>query len=191
MATVAVVFAPGCEEVEGLTGVDVLRRMGIDTKMVGLEGIKVPGAHGIELTCDERLGDQLLDYDVVAFPGGRGGAEKLRDNDQLMKIMQDRQKAGKWDAAMCAAPIALARYGVLDGHDYTCFPGFDQQIAQDAPTARFHEDITVVDVAGKVITSRGPATALAYAYQIAEVLGYDTQQIKHEMLYDYLAKTMK
>lgn len=188
MATVAVVFAPGCEEVEGLTVVDVLRRMGIDTKMVGLEGMKVPGAHGIELTCDEVLGDQLLDYDVVAFPGGRGGAEKLRDNDQLMKIMQKRQKAGKWDAAMCAAPIALARYGVLNGHDYTCFPGFDQQISKEVPTARFHEDITVVDVAGKVITSRGPATALAYAYQIAEILGYDTKQIKHEMLYDYLAK---
>ena len=45
MATVAVVFAPGCEEVEGLTVVDVLRRMGIDTKMVGLEGMKVPDVH--------------------------------------------------------------------------------------------------------------------------------------------------
>ena len=188
MATVAVGFAPGCEELECLNGEDVLPRRGIEKKMVGLEGLKVPGAHGIELTCDEVLGDQLLDYDVVAFPGGRGGAEKLRDNDQLMKIMQDRQKAGKWDAAMCAAPIALARYGVLDGHDYTCFPGFDQQIAKEVPTARFHEDITVVDVAGKVITSRGPATALAYAYQIAEVLDFDTKQIKHEMLYDYLAK---
>ena len=75
MAKVAVVFAPGCEEIEGLTVVDMLRRLGIETKMVGLEGKEVLGAHDIKLTCDEVMGEQLLDYDLVAFPGGYGGAE--------------------------------------------------------------------------------------------------------------------
>ena len=186
MTKVAVIFAPGCEEVEGLSIVDVLRRMGIETTMVGLEGIKVPGAHGIELTCDQPLDDHLLDYDLVAFPGGRGGAEKLRDNDRLAELMRKRNQEGKWDAAMCAAPIALAKYGLLDGRDYTCFPGINEEVDRLAKDARFKETITVVDEAGKIVTSRGPATALAFAYQIAEVLGYDTKQIKHEMLYDYL-----
>lgn len=186
MTKVAVVFAPGCEEVEGLSIVDVLRRMKIATTMVGLEGVHVPGAHGIELTCDQVMDDRLLDYDVVAFPGGRGGAEKLRDNQQLEQLMQKRNQNSKWDAAMCAAPIALAKYGLLDGRDYTCFPGINEEVDQLAHDAHFKEDITVVDHAGRVITSRGPATALAFAYQIAEVLGYDTKQIKHEMLYDYL-----
>ena len=121
MAKVAVVFAPGCEEVEGLTIVDVLRRMGIETTMVGLEDLHVPGAHGIELTCDEVMSDRLLNYDVVAFPGGRGGAQKLRDNDKLMKLMQKRNAENKWDAAMCAAPIALARYGLLDNQTILAF----------------------------------------------------------------------
>ncbi|MCH3921302.1 DJ-1 family glyoxalase III [Limosilactobacillus sp.] len=186
MAKVAVVFAPGCEEVEGLSIIDVLRRMGIDTTMVGLENLKVPGAHGIELTCDTVMDDSLLDYDVVAFPGGRGGAQKLRDNTKLADLMRERNRQGKWDAAMCAAPIALAKYGLLDGRDYTCFPGINEEVDASAKNAHFKEDITVVDEAGKVITSRGPATALAFAFQIAEVLGYDTKQIKHEMLYDYL-----
>ncbi|WP_047768182.1 MULTISPECIES: DJ-1 family glyoxalase III [Limosilactobacillus] len=186
MSRVAVVFAPGCEEVEGLSVVDVLRRMGVDTTMVGLENKQVPGAHGIELTCDTTLDDHLLDYDIVAFPGGRGGAEKLGANQQLADLMQKRNAAGKWDAAMCAAPTALAKYGLLDGCDYTCFPGFEKQISQVAKNAHFKEDITVVDVGHKIITSRGPATAWAFAYQIAEVLGLDTKQIKHEMLYDYL-----
>ena len=70
MPKVAVVFAPGCEEVEGLTVIDVLRRLGIDAKMVGLEAQEVLGAHNIKLTCDELMGDQLLKYDLVAFPGG-------------------------------------------------------------------------------------------------------------------------
>lgn len=186
MAKVAVVFAPGCEEVEGLSIVDVLRRMGIDTTMVGLEDLHVPGAHGIELTCDQTLDERLLDFDVVAFPGGRGGAQKLRDNEQLATLMKERNQQGKWDAAMCAAPIALAKYGLLDNRNYTCFPGIEKEVNELAHNAHFKEDITVVDEDGKVITSRGPATALAFAYQIAEVLGYDTKQIKHEMLYDYL-----
>lgn len=179
-------FAPGCEEVEGLTIIDVLRRMGIEATMVGLEGIHVPGAHGIDLTCDTVMDDHLLDYDLVAFPGGRGGAQKLRDNDQLMALMKQRNAEGKWNAAMCAAPIALARYGLLNNHNYTCFPGINEEIAKIAPTATFKTDITVVDDDGKIVTSRGPATALAFAYQIAAVLGYKTDKIKHEMLYDYL-----
>lgn len=186
LTKVAVVFAPGCEEVEGLSIIDVLRRMGIEAAMVGLEEIKVPGAHGIELTCDQTVDEHLLDYDLVAFPGGRGGAEKLRDNSRLANLMRQRNQLGKWNAAMCAAPIALAKYGLLDGRDYTCFPGFNEEVDRLAKDAHFKETITVVDPAGKVVTSRGPATALAFAYQIAEVLGYDTKQIKHEMLYDYL-----
>jgi len=104
----------------------------------------------------------------------------------LMKLMQKRNAENKWDAAMCAAPIALARYGLLDNHNYTCFPEINEEITKVAPTANFKENITVVDNDGKIITSRGPATALAFAYQIAEVLGYNTDKIKHEMLYDYL-----
>lgn len=190
MAKVAVVFAPGCEEIEGLTVVDVLRRLGVEAKMVGLESKDVMGAHDIKLSCDEVVGDQLLDYDLVAFPGGMGGSERLRDSEQLKQLMVQRNKEGKWDAAMCAAPIALARYGLLDGHDYTCYPGMEEQIQKEVPSARFHEDITVVDDNAKILTSRGPATALAYAFRIAEVLGVDIKQIKHDMLYDYLAQNI-
>lgn len=156
MAKVAVVFAPGCEEVEGLTIVDVLRRMGIETTMVGLEDLHVPGAHGIELTCDEVMSDRLLNYDVVAFPGGRGGAQKLRDNDKLMKLMQKRNAENKWDAAMCAAPIALARYGLLDNHNYTCFPGINEEIAKVAPTANLKMILRLLIMTEKSLPVVGP-----------------------------------
>lgn len=183
---VAVVFADGCEEVEGLTVVDVLRRLEIPTKMVGLTDRQVMGAHQIALTCDAVVSDDLLSADVVAFPGGREGAERLRDHEQLKAIMVQRQSEGKWNAAMCAAPIAFARYGLFKDADFTCFPGFDQVILSEEPSARFHEDITVVDDQRHLITSRGPATAMAYAFAIAEQLGVDTQDMQHAMLYDYL-----
>ncbi|MEY8441995.1 DJ-1 family glyoxalase III [Lactobacillaceae bacterium 24-114] len=191
MAKVAVVFAPGCEEIEGLTVVDVLRRMEIETKMVGLEAKEVVGAHDIKIICDDVISEGLLDYDLVAFPGGWGAAEKLRDSKELENIMVKRSAEGKWNAAMCAAPIAFSRYGLLINRDYTCYPGIEKQIEKESPTARFHEDITVIDNDGKILTSRGPATAWAYAFAIAEALGYDTTEIKHDLLYDYLAQNIK
>ncbi|WP_297820531.1 DJ-1 family glyoxalase III [uncultured Lactobacillus sp.] len=187
MTKVAVVFADGCEEVEGLSVVDVLRRLNIECDMVGLDKLKINGDHKIILTCDKVVDDSLLDYDLVAFPGGKTGATNLRDNEKLAKLMIERHKQGKWDAAMCAAPIALGRYGVLKDSNFTCYPGFEKEILQDCPSANFKTDITVTDNEHKIITSRGPATAWAYAYAIAQALGVDTQALKAGMLYDYLA----
>lgn len=191
MKKVAVVFADGCEEVEGLSVVDVLRRLNIKTEMVGLTSQQIMGDHQILLTCDKVLDDSLLDYDLVAFPGGKIGAENLRDHKELEKLMVTRYEAGKWNAAMCAAPIAFAHYGLLNGADYTCYPGFDEQTKQVAPTGKFKETITVTDHKNKLITSRGPATAWAYAYAIAEALGVETKQLQQGMLYNYLADNIQ
>ena len=187
MTKVAVVFADGCEEVEGLSIVDVLRRLKIDTDMVGLTSLNVMGDHGITLTCDRVVDDTLLSYDLVAFPGGMAGSTRLRDHQQLRDLMVQRHEAGKWVAAMCAAPRALARYGVLADTDYTVYPGLDRETKADAPTGHFKEALTVTDHAHKVLTSRGPATAWAFAYAIAEALGRDTKALQNAMLYDYLA----
>ena len=91
---------------------------------------------------------------------------------------------------MCAAPIALGHYGLLEGANYTCYPGFEKEIEKECPNGHFSTDITVVDKEHKVITSRGPATAWAYAYTIAQTLGYDTKELEKAMLYDYLAKNI-
>lgn len=191
MKQVAVIFANGCEEVEGLSVVDVLRRLSIPTVMVGLTSKQITGDHQIQLICDQVVDDNLINYDLVAFPGGKIGAENLRDNKKLRKLMVKRYEEGKWNASMCAAPIAFARYGILDNADYTCYPGFDKQTKQDAPTGNFKETITVTDNKHKIITSRGPATAWAYAYAIAEALGVETKQLKQGMLYNYLADNIQ
>lgn len=188
MPTVAVVFADGCEEVEGLSIVDVLRRLNIKTDMVGLDKLTIMGAHQIKLTCDKVLDDSLADYDLVALPGGSVGAENLRDSEQLKKLMVQRNEESKWNAAMCAAPIALARFGLLANSNYTSYPGIDQTTKAEAPTGIYHDKITVVDPQRKIITSRGPATAWAFAYEIAEAVGVDTSELKKAMLYDYLAE---
>lgn len=182
----AVILAPGCEEIEALSVVDVLRRLNVKCDMVGLFETKVDGDHVILLTCDKTVDESLLDYDLVAFPGGLKGAQNLRDSSKLEKLMVKRQKDGKWNAAMCAAPMAFARYGLLDGAKYTMYPGMNDDISSEVDNGSFKEDVVVIDEEKHLVTSRGPATALAYAYAIAEVLGIDTKAIKHGMLYDFL-----
>lgn len=191
MVKVAVIFADGCEEVEGLSIVDVLRRLNVECDLVGLTQKQVDGNNHIQLTCDKTVDDSLLDYDLVAFPGGMTGSANLRDNAQLKDLMLKRHQAGKWDAAMCAAPRALARYGVLADANFTCYPGIEKECLADQANAHFSEKITVTDAAHKVITSRGPATAWAFAFAIAEALGIDTAALKKGMLYDYLAHNIQ
>ena len=191
MPKVAVVFADGCEEVEGLSVVDVLRRLNVECDMVGLDKIDIMGDHKIKLTCDKVVDDSLLDYDLVAFPGGMDGSANLRDNEKLADLMAKRHEEGKWDAAMCAAPRALAKYGVLKDADFTCYPGIEEECSKYDPSAKFSERITVTDKEHKVLTSRGPATAWAFSYAIAEALGIDTKALKHGMLYDYLADNIQ
>ncbi|QLL70685.1 DJ-1 family glyoxalase III [Lactobacillus sp. 3B(2020)] len=186
MTKVAVVFADGCEEIEALTPVDVMRRLGIEVTMVGLDKLHIMGAHEIPLEMQTTISLALLDYDAVVFPGGSTGAANLRESNELMEIMRKRQANGQWNAAMCAAPLAFARYGLLDGHQFTCFPGIEKEIAHTNPTAIFSPAITVVDEAGHLITSRGPATAMAFAFKIAQVLGVATTDMQDDMLYTYL-----
>lgn len=182
MTKVAVVFADGFEEIEALSPVDVFRRAGFDCSMLGLESASVTGSHGIQVAMDGVFDGNLDAYDLVVLPGGMPGSTNLRDHEGLITALQARNKAGKYIAAICAAPIVLNRAGLLEGRKFTCFPGVEEQIA-----AGDHQtDLVVVD--GNIITSRGAGTALAFVYALVDLLGGDGQQLAHTMVYDRLFK---
>ena len=164
MTKIAVVFAEGFEEIEALSPVDVFRRAGFDCSMLGLES------------------GNFDEYDLVVLPGGMPGSTNLRDHEGLITALQARNKAGKYIAAICAAPIVLNRAGLLEGRKFTCFPGVEEQIA----SGEHQTDLVVVD--GNIITSRGAGTALAFAYALVDLLGGDGQQLAHTMVYDRLFK---
>ena len=107
MTKVAVVFAEGFEEIEALSPVDVFRRAGFDCSMLGLESASVTGSHGIQVAMDGVFDGNFADYDLVVLPGGMPGSTNLRDNQTLIASLQEAAKAGKYVAAICAAPIVL------------------------------------------------------------------------------------
>lgn len=177
MVKVAVLVAPGFEEGETLTIADILRRANIEADLVGQEEV-VTGAHDIVVKCDKVMDEKISsNYDMVVLPGGRPGADNLRDNDLVIKAVQEMDAQGKWVAAMCAAPLALERAGILDNRNFTAYLGYQDVIK----VGNFKEDIVVVDK--NLVTSRGPATTYAFAYALVDVLGGDSIAVKKRMVY--------
>lgn len=164
---VAVLFAEGFEEIEAVTPVDVLKRAGVEVDMVGISGMEITGSHDITFKMDCQLEDIFVDdYDMVFLPGGLPGSHHLRDDDNVIQFVQDMNALGKFVTAICAAPVALERAGVLVGKKVTSYPSKEEEITScdEYTGAR-------VEVDGNIITGRGPGCALEFSFALCEALG--------------------
>jgi 4-methyl-5(b-hydroxyethyl)-thiazole monophosphate biosynthesis len=166
--SVYVHLADGFEEIEALTQVDLLRRVGVDVQTVSIMGhADVVGAHDIPVIAD-LLFDEA-DYDsceMIVLPGGLPGATNLAAHEGLRQKLLAFAGEGKRIAAICASPAAiLAPLGILDGKKATGYPGYEDQALANAVRA---DGDVVKD--GSIITSRGPATAMPFALALVEEL---------------------
>ena len=166
MATVLVPLAHGCEELEAVTIIDLLRRAGITVTVAGLEAGPVTASRGVvllpEITLDEVL---ERDFDMVVLPGGLGGAQRLEADQRITVLLRRMAEQGRYVAAICAAPKVLASAGLLNDREATAYPG----ILDDRSDVRLSSAAVVRD--GTFITSRGPGTALDFALSLIEILG--------------------
>lgn len=167
MANILVPLAQGCEELEAITIIDLMRRAGFSVVSASLDDQPVRASRGSILIADTNIDDALKgEYDMIVLPGGLPGADHLRDDQRIQKILKNMAGADKYIAAICAAPKALASAGLLDGKRVTSFPG----ALNNSPTTdmQYLEEPVVVD--GKLITSRGPGTAMDFALTLIELL---------------------
>jgi len=119
------------------------------------------------VTSDRLLDDaRAADYDMIVLPGGLPGADHLKADARVISLLREFAAAGRYTAAICAAPGVLAHAGLLAGRAATSFPGFLTPDA--APGLRLRDDPVVID--GKVATSRGPGTAMEFGLALIELL---------------------
>jgi len=167
MSHVLVPLAQGCEELEAITITDLLVRAGISVTTCGLDEMPVKASRGTTIIPDTSI-DKVTDknYDLIVLPGGLPGADHLRDNAQLQSLLKKQAEDNKYLAAICAAPKALAKAGILDGKAATGYPGTLESL--DNETIKITQNAVEID--GNVVTSRGPGTAMDFALTLIELL---------------------
>ena len=167
MSRVLIPLAPGFEDMEAVTLIDLLRRAAINVTVVGLAPGPVTGARGTVVFPDLSVPDILnKDFDMMVLPGGQPGANNLAKDARIIELLRKMADAGKYTAAICAAPGVLAQAGLLDGRKATAYPG--TLTAETWPKVEAVDVPVMVD--GKVITSRGPGTAIDFGLQLIETL---------------------
>lgn len=161
MKKVYVFLAEGFEEMEAVTPIDLLRRAGVDAKLVSVTGNRaVTGAHGVTYLADLLFEEIEEDADMLVLPG----TTNLQAHEGLTRLLLQQHEAHKWVAAICAAPMVLGALGIVKDRHATIYPGIEDKLIGATPLA----DEVVVD--GNVITSRAPGTAIPFAIALAKLL---------------------
>ena len=176
--SVLIPIADGCEEIEAITIIDVLRRSGATVTIASCKAntLEVTGCHDITFKADRPIDTCTTNtYQLIVLPGGMPGAENLRDCPHLTSMLLNQKKAGRWYAAICAAPaVILSHHGLLDNVRATCYPSFIDQLDGAMPQP---DQLIVADQSNRVITAQGPGCVMAFAFRLIDLLsGQDTHR---------------
>ena len=178
---IAILLGTGFEEAEALVPCDLLRRAGLEVRLVGLDGDTVAGGHGIRVQADCRLEDvRPEELQMLVLPGGTGGVASIRASEPACALIRATVEAGRYLAAICAAPTLLAELGLTEGRLCTCYPTLQDQMegAVLVPDAEAVQD-------GKLITGTAAGMAIPFALQLITALcGRDAaQKVADEIVY--------
>lgn len=185
MKKAIVLFKNGFETIEALTVIDVFKRANVPCLMVGMDSLEVISSHNIKVSMDQLFDESIKDADLVILPGGMPGATNLQSDIRVIKLLQEFNNSSKLIASICAGPISLETAGIINGKKFTCYPGFEKQIT----SGLYQDELICID--GNIITARGPAASLQFAYTLLEQFGIDSMQIQDAMQYTYLLNKNK
>jgi 4-methyl-5(b-hydroxyethyl)-thiazole monophosphate biosynthesis len=113
---------------------------------------------------------------MIVLPGGQPGTDNLDNDIRIKELVAKMARDDQFVAAICAAPKVLANAGVLKGKRATSFPGVLEKMQLRDVTL---ETASVVRD-GRIITSRGPGTAMDFALELIELLSGKDKRVEIE-----------
>jgi len=165
MKNVLIPLAPGFEEIETITVVDILRRSGARVSIAGITDGVIEGARGVKLYADESINNvNSKNFDLIVLHGGQPGVENLKNDPRVAALLNEMESENKLIGAICAAPIFLEENGFLNGRKRTSHPSVKASLLGDL----YLENRVVVD--NNIITSRSPGTAMEFTFKLVELL---------------------
>ena len=183
MNKIGIFLSDGCEEVEALCTVDIMRRAKIDIVLISVTGqLEITGSRNIRFMAEELFENTDFEaLDGVILPGGMPGTKHLQAHEGVNRIIKKYAAEQKLVAAICAAPSVLGAAGLLEGKEATCHPGFESALTGAS------EVVTGVTVVrdGNIITSRGMGTTIDFALEIVRYLKDDSAvyEVKKHLVY--------
>lgn len=180
MSLVYIVLGKGFEEMEAIVPCDLLRRAGVDARLVGIDGLDITGSRGITVHADCTQKEASWDDgDMIVLPGGLGGVASIRADETVMQTVSEYARKGKYVAAICAAPTILAQLGLTDGKKATCYPGMESEMG----SAKMRDANAVTD--GRIITGCAAGAAFDFGLSlIAALCGEKTaRRIEREVVF--------
>ncbi len=166
MAKVLLVVAPErFRDEELFVTQEALREAGHDTLVASTSPGVCPGSRGGTVTAVGLADVDPSEFDAVVVVGG-GGARLLFDDAGLQELLRTAYDQGKIVAAICLAPVVLARAGLLAGRRATVAGTMSGEIEQHGATY----DGPGVTVDGTVVTANAPKASRAFGEAIAALL---------------------
>lgn len=163
---VYILLAPGFEEMEALVPADLLRRAGIETKLIAVSDNPVPGSHGITVSGDGGLEEVDLDRaQVLVLPGGLTGVKNLGDSPAVERLVREARSRNIHVAAICAAPTLLGKWGLLEGKQAVCYPGMEDELTG----AQLRRGAGVV-ADGTILTGQAAGVSFQFGKALIETL---------------------
>lgn len=163
---VYILLGSGFEETEAVAPCDLMRRAGIEVRLVGVDGELVRSSHGITVKTDCSLADVDLDEaEMVVLPGGLRGVQTLLASSDALDLVKAAWTSGKYVAAICAAPTVLASVGIVGTARATCYPGMEDRMgeARTCPDQRVVRD-------GRLITGRAAGSSIDFGLALIAAL---------------------
>jgi len=162
-----VLLAPGFEEIEAITVVDILRRAEIETVVAGTVTNPITASRQTRHVADIHLADvdPAREFEVVVLPGGAEGAKHLAESPLVRDWLRRQRERGAWVAAICAAPTALAHGWLKPEQKIICHPTVQAQF----PPGQVESTQRVV-VDGKLITGLAAGASMEFAFEIVRQL---------------------
>jgi DJ-1 family protein len=165
----ALVFlAPGFEEIEAITVIDILRRAEIETVVAGLAPNPIIAARHTKHLADVHIEnvDPALQFEIVVLPGGAEGAKHLAESALVGDWLARQRECGQWVAAICAAPTALLAHGWLRPEQKIIS---HPSVHAEFPAGQIQNGRRVI-VDGRLITSLAAGSAMEFAFEIVRQL---------------------
>jgi protease I len=163
---VAVIAHQDFRDEEFLEPAEILENKGIEVKVASSKLGPAKGSQGAMIKPDMLVREiSVNDFDAIMFVGGAGATEYW-DDPAAQKLAQDFYNSGKVVAAICIAPVTLAKAGILSGKRATVWSSEASQLKSAGA------DYTgkPVEADGKIITAAGPFAAKDFGEQLAKAL---------------------